>query len=365
LILVENSKSWVQYEDAARDAWMDVVEFDDAGPIRSLLGKATQANSGILTGDAYAFVTYQFEPGEDAVSAGLSRDRYLLNFGIALPFKIAYDGHTTATPEQLEQISSKIDTLSGMIEHFTRRADLDYALPSNSQQLSRGTFTAPGNQLRDPTTGLSVKLAPGWTLERAIHSSDRRTTFSLRDPSSPAVVQLEFSPSPKQNGSSDPERANRSVMQARTKARQSDGWQDYRLRAKNVEYGAIGGVPTGSWLADYTEHGQPMVEYFTRIRGLKTTALVSAHLPASEFEAFRARFDPIVETLRLSSDDAAPPRRQSPPRVFRGVRSSGRPRRIGARCPSPCAWTASLEISNCNWTPALPTARSRPIRAVS
>jgi hypothetical protein len=43
-----------------------------------------------------------------------------------------------------------------------------------------------------------------------------------------------------------------------TPERQRDGWQDYRLRSLSVSYGAIGGVPSGIWLADFNEHGQPI-----------------------------------------------------------------------------------------------------------
>ena len=123
LLPVDHPKSWSHYEDRGRKAWMDVIEFEDADTIRTTLENAAQWKIGMRTGESFALITFQRNPGEDVVAAGLRHDRYLFNFGIALPFTIAYQGpKPTATVEQLVQISAKIDTLAVMIEHFTRRA---------------------------------------------------------------------------------------------------------------------------------------------------------------------------------------------------------------------------------------------------
>jgi carboxyl-terminal processing protease len=118
---VGNLKNWMHYQDAPGKAWIDLVEFDTAASARSLLEKATQWHYGNRTGDSFAFVTYQREPGEDVVAAGLRRDRILLNFGIALPFPVPYDGKGAApAPEQMQAILEDIDALAGTIEHTAR-----------------------------------------------------------------------------------------------------------------------------------------------------------------------------------------------------------------------------------------------------
>ncbi|SPE40197.1 putative C-terminal processing peptidase [Candidatus Sulfopaludibacter sp. SbA3] len=140
-----NPTSWAHYEETGGKVWMDLVGFENTDEVRAILEGATQWRFGSRTGDSFALVTYQREAGEDVVAAGLRLNRYLLNVGLALPFNVAYDGqNATASLEQLQEISNKIDGLAAMIECFTRLAiSPDYktwvppALPTEADERAK------------------------------------------------------------------------------------------------------------------------------------------------------------------------------------------------------------------------------------
>ena len=159
-----------------------------------------------------------------------------------------------------------------------------------------------GVEFRDPDTGVSLTLPPRWTWER-VERSNRLKIWRLHDPQSEITVAMEWQLAPElPNYPDGVERAMRGAVDSRTKTRQREGLEDYRLRDASIQSLAIGGLPAMKWQADYMKNGRPMVESFFRVRGRKTTVLFYARMAADEFSPFQARFASVLATLRLPGE---------------------------------------------------------------
>ena len=75
--------------------------------------------------------------------------------------------------------------------------------------------------------------------------------------------------------------------------------KDYHLRPDSVQTLTVNGQQANTSTADYLEGTTPMVEYAVSIRGEDKGALAVAHVAAPDFDAFRKRFDAIVNSIQL------------------------------------------------------------------
>ena len=74
---------------------------------------------------------------------------------------------------------------------------------------------------------------------------------------------------------------------------------EYRVRPESWQTPTVGGRPAISYIADYKEKDKPMVEYLTWVRSEKVFTQFMMRAAAADFEAFRRRVEPILESLRL------------------------------------------------------------------
>jgi hypothetical protein len=158
------------------------------------------------------------------------------------------------------------------------------------------------NEYRDGESGVSLSLPPGWIWTGPERSGNRESTLFLREPGSGQEIKLyvknldppeEIMPAKKMD--------KRLVKQARRKAGQRirEGFENYRNREDSFELRAINGRSGMRWVADYTQNGRKMVEYFARVRTENTNALFFARLPAEQLDDFMVRIDPVIETLQI------------------------------------------------------------------
>lgn len=162
-------------------------------------------------------------------------------------------------------------------------------------------FGGAGGEYRDPDVGVSFRLPPGWTLERACRWEDRQTTLWFGDPQSNGYQALYYqspNPRPFPADAAAMDRAMRATIAPKLSQLQREGCQDCRLREGSIQMRVVGGQAAMSYLVDFTQGERKMVEYFTRIRGPRTAALFFARVPAAQLDSFRERFDRIIETLR-------------------------------------------------------------------
>jgi hypothetical protein len=166
------------------------------------------------------------------------------------------------------------------------------AAPANSQM-----------EYRDNESGVSLTLPPGWTWTSPPTERDEETSFEVfRDAGSGVELKLyvhrivpaeEVTPAEKMN--------RRLLKQAEAKVRQRtrEGYENYRLRESSLKLRTINGRTGLTWVADYDDHGRNMVEYFTRVRSENTNAVFFERMAPEQLKDFKARVDPIIETLQI------------------------------------------------------------------
>jgi hypothetical protein len=157
-------------------------------------------------------------------------------------------------------------------------------------------------EYHDQQSGVSLSLPPGWTWTGPKAMEDQKSILTLKEPETAQILLLyvkildtpeEVMPATKMN--------HRLLKQAEAKVRQriGEGYQNYRLRENSCVLKSINGRSALIWVDDYAVGGKHMVEYLTRVRSEKTNALFYGRLPAEQLEDFKARVDPIIETLQI------------------------------------------------------------------
>jgi C-terminal processing protease CtpA/Prc len=116
LVPLEGQLWWKHFEGGKERPWIDVIEFKDAESAKRVFDQRGQWHSGAKLADYSAFITLKAENGLDAVTAIVLRDRYLFNFGFAIPFKIKSGDDGSNSPEEMKYISDSIDSLALVME---------------------------------------------------------------------------------------------------------------------------------------------------------------------------------------------------------------------------------------------------------
>jgi hypothetical protein len=153
----------------------------------------------------------------------------------------------------------------------------------------------------DEQLGVSLSVPPGWSWTEPKLLDTGKNLLTLRDTDGLQLrlwVQVldppeEPMPAQKMN--------KRLLKQAELKVeqRRREGYENYRLRKGSFELKAINGRSALSWVDDYTQGGDNMVEYLTRVRSEKTNAVLYARVPADQLDDVKARVIPIIETLQV------------------------------------------------------------------
>jgi hypothetical protein len=74
---------------------------------------------------------------------------------------------------------------------------------------------------------------------------------------------------------------------------------DYRVRPETWQTRKVGGRPAISYIADYKDKDKAMVEYLAWVRSEQVSTQFMMRVAAADFEAFRRRVEPILESLRI------------------------------------------------------------------
>lgn len=155
-------------------------------------------------------------------------------------------------------------------------------------------------EYRDAKTGLAVTAAPGWILKpNPMMSAADETSVHMYDPEVKAFAAIWG----KMGKSEKSTREQRLRAEVDSKAKSRAGvFKDYRVRPESVQLRQIAGQQALSCIADYSDSVQrdhAMIEYLVWVETDNSICLFFARVAASDFEEFRKRFDPIVETVRL------------------------------------------------------------------
>jgi hypothetical protein len=151
-------------------------------------------------------------------------------------------------------------------------------------------------EYRDQYTGLSLTATPGWIVQAPPESQSGEYTIRMLDPEAKAfaavwemVVKCDKAKivSTLQSQPEDKAKERRKMF------------KDYTVRPGSIELRQIGGQHALSAIADYTEGTAKKTEYLVWVFTENSRCQFFARTAAAEFDAFRKRFDPIVETVKL------------------------------------------------------------------
>ncbi len=76
-------------------------------------------------------------------------------------------------------------------------------------------------------------------------------------------------------------------------------YKDYTVRPESIQTLQIAGQQAIRAIADYTEGGRKITDYLIFVRSANSRVNVTTKVEAADLEAFRKRFDPIVQTLQM------------------------------------------------------------------
>ena len=158
---------------------------------------------------------------------------------------------------------------------------------------------------RDSESGVSLSLAPGWSWtgpHRSVDQKGAKSTSIFKEAGSDQELRLWVQILDPPETITPAEKMNRRLLkqvQRKVEQRTREGYQNYHLRQGSCKLHPINGRSALTWVADYTDQGRSMVEYWTRVRSENTNALLYARLPAEELDDFKVRVDPIIETLQI------------------------------------------------------------------
>ncbi len=167
-------------------------------------------------------------------------------------------------------------------------------------------FIAPAYcqmDFQDSKSGVTLSLPAGWTWNNLINDRDEQTSFVVfRDAGSGIELKLYVHILVPPEAITPAEKMNRRLLkQAEAKVRQRtrEGYENYRLRESSLALHTINGRTGLTWVADYTDHGRNMIEYFARVRSENTNALFFERMAPERLEDFKAKVDPIIDTLQI------------------------------------------------------------------
>jgi hypothetical protein len=147
---------------------------------------------------------------------------------------------------------------------------------------------------RNDKLGFSVTPPAGWFVDSYdALTGKEKAMVQLVDPDALASVTLRVEPVKPDvtpTAAAMQEKLQKDLSEDDDKKVRPDSWQTRQ----------VGGRPAVSYLADVPGmFGAKMTEYTVQVRGVSTRADFSAKVDSNAFEAFRPRFDAIVDTLTL------------------------------------------------------------------
>jgi hypothetical protein len=148
---------------------------------------------------------------------------------------------------------------------------------------------------RDPQVGYSFTVPSGWIFHPRASFNPPGTTVDLFDPGSQVWVIISGKSRQTGRDGIDAELQAGAAQRLRSSKR---GANDYTLRGP-MQNGRIGGHQSLAWTANYVENGHKRVEHLIWIQSEATRASIAVQVDAADFDRFRERFQPILNSFRM------------------------------------------------------------------
>ena len=148
---------------------------------------------------------------------------------------------------------------------------------------------------RDPQVGYSFTVPAGWVFHPRASFSPPGTSVDLLDPESQVWVVISG-----KSKRTDLRRIDAELMDgARERMGQAAGQPGvFKIRGSLLNE-RVGGHASLSWIADHFANGRKSVTYLTWIQSEHTRASIAVQIDAADFERFRERFQPILDSFRM------------------------------------------------------------------
>jgi hypothetical protein len=151
---------------------------------------------------------------------------------------------------------------------------------------------------RDPQVGYSFTVPAGWIFHPRGSYSPPGTSVDLLDPESQVWVVISAKPK-----RTDPDKIEAELMTGalEERARQVSAQDppDPDPSRGTLTNGHVGGHASLSRITRHTRNGHTEVGYMTWIQSENTRASILVQVDAADFERFRQRFQPILDSFRM------------------------------------------------------------------
>jgi hypothetical protein len=189
------------------------------------------------------------------------------------------------------------ENLDAFLKRFQLIVDSLIVPPGGNPTPDRVLYEASApNPVRDPLLGFSFVAPPRWVVQLPDSLSGGWDFVRLYDPEGQAayVSVLAIASEP---GDLDAYLRSRSESwRQHTEARK----QNWTVRPESVRRLQVGGQEAQSLIADYTEAGQPKVEFVTWVPSANIRLAIRAYgIDPQNLDAFLKRFQPIVDSLKV------------------------------------------------------------------
>jgi hypothetical protein len=144
---------------------------------------------------------------------------------------------------------------------------------------------------RDPAAGFSVAMPAGWVYHARPGSTGGATSVDLLDPELEVLVTISFKA--KKTAAAEIEAellAGALTEQQLRTALQTRG---------ELEKGHVGGRASVTWIGERVGPEGRVVRMTTWVQSEATRGSIAFSVPAQDFERFRARFQPILDSFRM------------------------------------------------------------------
>jgi hypothetical protein len=212
-------------------------------------------------------------------------------------FKVVLETDPNATPLQYSAAGSDWQ-VSGASQSLWYAVDSGRALVKMRVATFTGELTSlrTGEQLgpvsfHDPGVGFSFSTPPGWIFHARPGFSGPATSVDLLDPELEVVATISFKSKKTAPANIEQELAAGAV-------------EEQNLRPNLVTRGTlvtgqIGAHASIVWIGERPGPEGKIVRWTTWVQSENTRGSIAVAVPAEEFERFRARFQPIINSFRM------------------------------------------------------------------
>jgi hypothetical protein len=164
--------------------------------------------------------------------------------------------------------------------------------PSVGELTSVRTGESQGaTSYRDPAVGFSFAVPAGWVYHSRPGSTGEGTSVDLLDPDLEVLVTIAFKA--KKTASAEIEK------ELMAGALTEQGLRPQLATKGELQKGQIGGRASVTWIGERDGPEGRVVRMTTWVQSESTRGSIAVTVPATEFDRFRARFQPILDSFRM------------------------------------------------------------------